>query len=233
MATAAQIITLACQIAKVPGMTTQAGLLLNSALQDLCQNYDFDTARTTHTFNFDTTLGSGPYELPTDYLRCSYEDFFYTIQGVKYPLISVDLAEFDLMVQTAGLQSYPTFFATDMSPLAEQGAPLLYVWVPPSGAYPCTLRYFRQMPDIDDPASSATVPWFPNQQYLIKRVAANLMMIANDDRQAGMDEQARGELNEYLKMKDDKTNRAAHVRLDRRYFGNNFNRLPNTKVVGW
>jgi hypothetical protein len=68
-----------------------------------------------------------------------------------------------MMVQQAGNQSYPYLFATDMSPLDADAAgrrdarvPQAYVWPPPSGAYPVTLRYFCQMPDIDTPETSAT-----------------------------------------------------------------------------
>ena len=50
--TAAQIVTLACQIAKTQGMTAQAGQKLNAILQELCQTYDLSAARLTTTFNF-------------------------------------------------------------------------------------------------------------------------------------------------------------------------------------
>ncbi len=39
----------------------------------------------------------------------------FDLDGVPYPMISCDMAEFDMMVQTAGFQSYPAIFATDMS----------------------------------------------------------------------------------------------------------------------
>jgi hypothetical protein len=71
-------------------------------------------------------LGSGPYPLPLDYLRASgssgsegaQKSFIWFLNGVPYPMVPIDLAEFDLQVQQAGLQSYPYFLATDM------GAPL-------------------------------------------------------------------------------------------------------------
>jgi hypothetical protein len=55
--TAAQIVTLACQIAKAPGMTAQAGQLLNMILAELCQDYDFQVARRTYYFNFEPRAG--------------------------------------------------------------------------------------------------------------------------------------------------------------------------------
>lgn len=233
MATAAQIVDLANQIAKTPGFTAQAGSLLNVILADLCQNYDFDVIRKTYPFNFATSSGSGPYDLPADFLRTRYNEIFYTIQGVKYVMIQVDLAEFDAMVQQSGLQSYPVFYATDMSPTADGDPPVVYFWPPPSGAYPVTLRYQPQMADIATPETSTDVPWFPNQQYLITRLAGEMMRIADDSRQGDYVQQARDELTEYLRMKDDSEGRAKTVKLDRRWFSPNFNNLPNTKTIGW
>ena len=71
--TAAQIVARACEIAKVPGYTQQAGQYLNMVLSDLCQDYDFQVARRTYYFNMNPGLvaqvgssvfGSGPYNLP-------------------------------------------------------------------------------------------------------------------------------------------------------------------------
>lgn len=234
--TAAQIITLACQTAKVPGYTAQALQLLNSTLQDLAQTYDFDVIRKTYTFNFDTsavaTLANGAqaFDLPADYLRARYTEVFYTIQGVKYRMINVELFELDGMVQTAGLDSYPVYYATDMSPTSDGDPPVLYVWPPPSGAYPVTVRYQPQKADITD---TSDVPWFPNTDYLLKQLSAQLMMLANDDRQPLYTKQAEDVLRNYLEMKDDKTGRAQIVQLDRRFFSNRYSALPSTKLVGW
>jgi hypothetical protein len=68
-------------------------------------------------------FGSGPYLLPVDYLRLSgssgstgaQRSFIWWLQGVSYPVIPMDLAEFDLQVQQAGLQSFVWLSATDMS----------------------------------------------------------------------------------------------------------------------
>ncbi len=231
--TAAQIVSLACQVAKAPGFAAQAGALLNTILSDLCQTYDFDVIRKTYNFDFSTSSGSGPYDLPADYLRVRYNEIFYTILGVKYVMVQVDLAEFDAMVQQAGLQSYPTFYATDMSPQADGLPPVVYFWTPPSGAYPVTLRYQPQMPEITAPESSATVPWFPNTQYLLRRLEAELMTITNDSRQQDYMKQAEDILRDYLEMKDDKEGRAQTVKLDRRQFRLNFANLRNTKTIGW
>ena len=125
--TAAQLISLSCQDAKCPGYTRQAGLFLNMILGDLCRTFDFELAAKTAYGNFNPGLvaqmgnsiyGSGPYELPADFLRMKDEkSAFWTLPGtgVVYPLIPCDLSEFDMMVQQADIQSYPYIIATDMS----------------------------------------------------------------------------------------------------------------------
>src|SRR5882724_3058339 len=159
--TAQDICTLARQEAKCPGFTAQSGQYLNSTLQDLCQDYDLDAALGSNSFSFNsgTGNGSGPYTLPVDYLRTQVKDgkdeFFYTINGVPYPLIQVTKAEYDWLVQTPGFQSYPYNYATDLSTTPAQ----LFVWPPASGSYPCIQRYYRLMPDIVTPETSAAVPW--------------------------------------------------------------------------
>ena len=251
--TAAQIVARACEIAKVPGYTQQAGQYLNMVLSDLCQDYDFQVARRTYYFNMNPGLvaqvgssvfGSGPYNLPADYLRAQDQKaVFYMLFGVPRPMIPVDLSDFDMLVQMAGLQQYPWIFASDMSPLdavqqgTTPGVPQAYIWPPPSGAFPTTLRYYCQMPDIDTPGTSATVPWFPNQTYLVTRVAGELMRATDDTRMADYlgdgPEGAGGILTRYLKLKDDKSDRAQTVKLDRARFGRGTNNLPMSKFIGW
>lgn len=244
---AQQIIALACQDAKAPGFTSQAGQFLNMVLSDLCQAFDFEVARKTFYFDFNPSLvspignsiyGSGPYPLPSDYLRAAGDRaVFWTNLGVPYNLIPIDLAEFDSAVQQAGIQAYPYWYATDLSlgdeDDASQTTPQLYVYPPPSGAYPVTIRYYCQMADITTPETSTTVPWFPNQAYLRKRVAAELMGLTGDDRHESWLAGADKLLNEYLRLKDDSSNRAKSVTLDRRRFGPNYQSLANTKTIGW
>ena len=241
--TAAQIVTLACQEAKCPGFTSQAGQLLNATLQDLCMNWDIDQARGQFLFNFNsgTGSGSGPYTLPADYLRTEVDDgkdlFFYTIDGVPYPLIQVTLAEYNWMVQTPGFQSYPYNYATDLS----QSPPQMFVWPPASGSYAATLRYWKKMPDISLPESSSTVPWFPNTQILIRSLAGRLMGLTGDNRQPDYlgDDPGRYPLgagtllNAWLKNSKDREGAAKTVGLDRRRWGRPFDRLKNTKNIGW
>jgi hypothetical protein len=232
---AQQIVALACQIAKVPGMVSQAGQMLNAILSDLCQNHDLELARKTTNFTFNGT--SGPYAMPADYLRARKGMVFYMYSGIPYSMVSIDLDEYDLLVQQAGFNDFPRDFATDMAVTP----PNMYVWPPPSISVPVTVRYYSQMPDIATPETSATVPWFPVTNYLVTRLAGELMQIADDERfeaylSGNEDVHPNGAgvlLRQYLKLKDDPEGRVATVQLDRRRFGTNWSRLPNTKIVGW
>ena len=164
---------------------------------------------------------------------------FYTINGVKYVMINIDMAEFDGLVQQPGLASYPQNYTVDhtVQNMGTSPQPQMYVWPPPAGGYPVTARYQRQMPDIVNPAASAAIPWFPNQNYLLTRVSGELMKLTNDKRTAEYLGDgtlgAQGILNRYLKMTNDDEDRAKRVTLDRRYFSSDWFRLKNTKSIGW
>jgi hypothetical protein len=245
--TAAQLTTLARQIARVQGMTAQSGQFLNMILADLCRNYDLAVARKTFNFNFtpasvrvgnlNAQLASGPITLPSDYLRAKRGDIMWFNAGQPMLLTPCDIEQFDQMYQQIGYTNYPSVWATDMS----QTPPIAYVWPPASGSYPAMVRYYAQMPDIATPETSATVPWFPNQDYLKTALAGHLMQLANDDRWEAFlsdneDAHPGGAgvlLRKYLVMKDDDVNRAKSVKLDPRRFGSSFYGLKNTKSFPW
>jgi len=241
---AAQIIDIATQQAKCPGFTAQALALLNTILQELAQDYDFNVIRKSAYFNFDTTasgngyaVGSGPNPMPSDFLRLHRKGCFYYISQVPYPLIGVEQEQFDTFVQQPGLQSYPYLAYVDVTGVSGE-EPGLYVWPPASGAYPVTIRYNPQMPDITE---QTEVPWFPNTNYLIRRLAGELMGLTNDDRMPAFlgdneDTAPMGAgvlLRKYLQMKDDPETAVKTVTLDRRHFGQAWNNLPSTKTIGW
>jgi len=250
---AQQLVTLACATAKCPSYVTQAGIMLNMILSELCTSYELDVARKTTYFNFvanaiaNPTTGippsSGPYTLPSDWLHSDRDDVFYTIQGVKYIMIPQSLAQFNAQVQQPGLNAYPENYAVDNGPIASGGAPLMYVWPPAGGAYAVTAVYYSQMPDITSPETSTTIPWFPNQTYLLRRLTGELMLLSGDDRAAtflGGESIQSGStfmgaaaiLEHYLKMKDD-AQVVKTVTLDRRLFTASWSKLPNTKTIGW
>jgi hypothetical protein len=247
---AQQILSLARQDARCPGFTAQSGQILNMVLSDLCQFYDFDAAKKTFQFNLPTSTlnnnGQAFKNLPTDYLRTIRFESFYIVQGVPYPMIHTDLEEFDMLVQQSNVSNFPVFFATDMSfngmtNNGVTGVPVMLFWQIPSGAFPATLRYFSQMPDIATPETSTVIPWFPNQTYLRRRVAGELMGLTDDERISkwlGDSEDSTPDgagviLRKYLQMQGDKGDRAKTVTLDRRRFGTSFDRLRNTKTIGW
>jgi hypothetical protein len=243
--TAQQIVNLATQAAHVPGYVSQAGQLLNMILSDLAETQDLDLCRGTFNFNFIADNGSGngagPYPLPMDYLRAIRDGVFYTIYGVPYTMVAYDQSEYDMFVQTAGIASYPTAFYTDTSPLGQEppSNPVMWVWAPASGAYPVTLRYRRYLPDITTPETSTVVPWFPNQNFLITELTGQLLKLADDSRaESFLSDNPSGMgsgnlLRKFMQMTNDDENRAKTVQLDRRRFGRRFDRLPNTKNIGF
>lgn len=223
-------------MAKAPGMTVLAGQKLNSILQDLCQNYDLEVASGTTSVVF--TTSSGPYPLPSDYLRSRKGMVFYLFDGQPYSMVSIDIDEYDLLVQQQGFADFPRDFATDMS----VSPPAMFFWPPPSiPGIAAIVRYFKQMPDIATPETSTAIPWFPNENYLTTRLAGEMMQLTGDDRAEAFlsdDENlhpggAGVLLRRYLKMKDDPEGRTNRVQLDRRLWGTNFSRLKNSKLVGW
>lgn len=240
--TAAQIIDLATQIGQCPGFTSQALSFLNAILQEIAQDYDFQVIRKSYEFTFSTSAsgngyaaGSGPNPMPSDFLRLHRTGSFYQIFNVPYKLVGVTQEEFDSFVQQPGLASYPYLAYVDVTQVAGQ-EPGLYVWPPASGAYPATIRYNPQMPDITD---TSQVPWFPNSTYLYTRLAGELMKVTNDDRwqQFLSDEDGKGGagdlLRRYLTMKDDPETAVKAVTLDRRLFKPNIATVRNTKTIGW
>jgi hypothetical protein len=237
---AQMICTQARNIARTPGLTTangaspSSGDLLNLVLSDLCQTYDFAVALATGVINLNGNAGSGPYNLPTNYLRMAMDEVFYLVDGTPYVMINETLAEFDAQVQQPGINNFPEFFATNpaLSP------PGMFVWPPSAITAGATIRYWCQMPDITMPETNTSPPWFPNSNYLITRLAGEIMKQAGDERAddyLGEGPQgAQGILDRFLKLQADDEGRAMTVALDRRRFGDkNFSRLPNTKSIGW
>jgi hypothetical protein len=250
-----QIVALACQAAKCPGYTVQAGQFLNQILRDLCQFYDFDVNKQTYNFSFINSqssvgfgpgfgpgfvlqnaslIGFGPYLMPLNWLRAAKDEVYYTISSVPYTMIRVSNAEFETFVTLSGLTAFPSYFTIYVGNIDQGVASAMYVWVAPSGSFPVTAYYYALQPDILNPQTSTAIPWFPNQTYLRQKLVATLMAeLTNDDRAAPTMALADANLDKYLKMKDDQEGFAKQVSLDRRLFGKRFSTLPNTKLVGF
>lgn len=139
--TAQSIIARAIQISKTgnisptgqaQGYVSQALDELNSILDHIANTVDFAKAMRQFNFTFNTNLvssGAGniitasPNPLPLDYLRVqtaggstgAQRSSKWYFEGVPYDMVELDLTEWDDQVQQAGIQSYPYFWAKDMS----------------------------------------------------------------------------------------------------------------------
>src|SRR5260221_1426248 len=244
--TSAQIIQQACLIAHCPsfgvipsGATdSPAGRAYNAILENLALDADLDLARGTFFFTMnpglvstDTQLqsGSGPYPLPLDFLRFEKGNNVYFINGVPYPMVPIELEQFDQQVQTNNNQGLPYWFVTDVSLTPKA----LYLYPPPNAAHPARTRYRRQMPVIANPETSDVSPWFPDSLYLYNRLAYEMMKVTDDERARAFHDENKELLSKYISLADDRSDRAQKVQLDRRTFGRRFSSLRNTKNAGW
>lgn len=110
----------------------------------------------------------------------------------------------------------------------------LLIYPPPSGAFNAMIRYQSYMPPLTQAQVNAgAYCWFSDDNTLIDLLAKRLMGIADDTRMMEYRQMAEAEIGKYRALADDRANRAQTVQLDRRSFGHDFSRLPNTKRVGW
>jgi hypothetical protein len=219
--TAAQLVSLACQIAKTPGMLTQAGQFMNMILADYAQTMDLDVIRLTYTLNINA--GSASYALPANFLRS--DEVFYNVNGTIFYLNQIPLSDYDQEFQGPGISNYPQQYATD---IAQSTGPTIYFWPPPALPLAVTLRYRPQTTDITTPETSSVIPWFPNQRLLLKDLCVELFALADDSRGAATMAEVESRMKKYLVMDDDKEGFARQVILDRRFFRPNGN-ARNTK----
>ena len=220
-------------------MAPIAGVYLNNVLEELCMTYDLEINTATATVSLTgagPNNGIGPYSLPTNYLRAKSRDLTYYIDGVPKQLIQITLQEMDALILTTGIANYPQNYATDVSPLTTQAAPLLYVYPPPTIIIPLQVRYFLLQADITTPETSSAIPWFPYQQYLIKRVAGELMGEAGDPRaDAYLGDSPSGcvgMLRRYLNLQGDTEDTIQQVQLDARYWGAGGGNFGPSKITG-
>lgn len=213
--TAAQIVTEACQIAKCPGYTAQAGRNLNLVLSDLVQHRNLKVNLITSSIVVQP-YSNGPYNLEADYLR-TY-DLFYYVDGEPHFLNASSLRELDSESKTSGLSSYPYEWASDLSAVASGGVGKLYIYPQSSTQTTLTHRYYLDQPDITSPETSSTVPWFTDQDYLITATAMRLMRITDDDRYPLFVQDCTRMLNIHLMMEGDEQQVVKEVQLDPRRF---------------
>ena len=216
--TSQQIVQRACAIAKAPGFLTQAGQYLNMILADLCETYDFDFIRETQVIQASPVVASGDGALPTGYALAAdhlrTREVFYYVNGVVFYLTQMPIERYDQLPQSSGVTNYPCNYAirTETSPYT------IYFYQPLVTPLTIFIRYQPQMPDITSPETSSVVPWFTNQRYLLKKLAADLMAETDDERELKYKVEAERMLSLFLEMKDDKENYAQTIKLDRNVF---------------
>jgi len=256
---ASDIVTQACQIAKCPAFITQAQFQLNRVLETLAQDYDFPSAAYTFT-NFPISANGGngtgtstslpinwyTLALPASadpilngakYLRT--KEVFYGVNGAIFYLNQVPTEDYDKWFQGSGITNYPYSYVVDTTGSPVNNPPQMSFYPPPAQPLTLTIRNQYQPNDIATANFSSTVPWFPNQQLLVRMLALMMMDYTGDQRAARMRQDIYGngggdpgDLSRYLKMVGDKENYAMTVKLDARRFYNP-NRLPATKQTVW
>lgn len=215
MITSAQIVARACAIAKAPGFVQQGGQYLNLALNDLVLHRDLKMNR--KQTSIPVTVGSnGPFALPTDYLR-PY-DLFYTVNNFPYFLFEMSQEEYDALFKDPSIANYPYAFTTDLTAQATQAAGSLFIFPQSTSALSLTLRYMINRADISSPESSSTVPWFPDQDYLIHATALRLMKETDDARYDKFEKDAEDMLRTHLIMEGDEQKVVKAIKLDPQRF---------------
>ena len=225
--TAQQIVTLACQTAKCPGFTLQGGQYLNVVLNDLCIKYDLKMNRVPTTIT--AQAGQiGPFPLPADY-RSTY-DLFYNIDGEPYQLDPCTQEQYDAYFQSAGEANYPYAYMTDLSQVGAGGVAQLWIYPQSTSQLILNHRYEVERAEITNPQTSSVVPWFPDQKWLIKAVAAELMELTDDTRIVAFRAWLVEELRQYLIIEEDERGVLMCVKLDPRRFRSNRSLKP-TKIT--
>jgi hypothetical protein len=205
-------------------------LYLNLALKDLWLHRDLKVNRVTQTLTAQSGT-FGPFPLEADYQR-TY-DMFYLQNNLPYFLRPASMEEFDMEFKDPTVSNYPYEYATDLSTqakLASGTAGQVYIYPASSGQLAITHRYMVQQPEITTPESSSVVPWFEDQDYLIKATAMRLMDQTDDERQATFLTQCENMLRTHLIMQGDEQQIVNHVKLDPRAF-HNYRSLKPTKVT--
>lgn len=224
MLTAQQIVTYALQIAKAPGYTTQAGDLLNGRLSSLARRFDFDVLLKSMTFSL--PAGLQQYGLPTDYVRA--HELWYYIGGLPQPMRQLSLSDYDRINVGTVAMAYPTMYASDPS----TSPVTLFLYPMPNAQILYYLRYWSQPADIANPSTSSTVPWFPDSDYLLTALAADVMRLTDDTRQLQYAQEAENKLQSFMKMQGDRENHAQVVSLGNSFRGG-AGRLPPSKITGF
>ena len=229
--TAQQIVNRACAIAKCPGFVTQGGIYLNMALEDLWLHRDLKINRVTEFITVQAN-NFGPFTLPLNYLR-TY-DLFFEQNNLPYFLNPISTEEYDQEFKDPSIANYPYEFMTiltdETTSQANNSAGTLFIYPQSSGAITLTHRYMVKQPDIVTPETSSVIPWFPDQEYLIRKTAAYLMDETDDTRMDRFNAMCDQMLRTHIIMEGDEQQVVKSVRLDPRRFHTNRTLKP-TKIT--
>jgi hypothetical protein len=171
---------------------------------------------------------NGPFSLAADYLR-TY-DLFFNLQGLPYFLTEISQEAYDAEFKDPSIANYPYEWATDLSPQATQQPGNLFIYPQSNAQIILTHRYMINRADIPTPELSSTIPWFPDQDYLVQATALRLMKITDDDRLDKFKADAEDMLRMHLIMDGDEQRVVNSVRLDPRRFRSQ-RTLRSTKVT--
>ncbi|RQX81799.1 hypothetical protein DF034_17440 [Burkholderia anthina] len=228
---ASQIVARACAVAKCPGFTQQGGIYLNMVLEDLWLHRDLKINRVTESLVVQAN-NYGPFALPLNYLR-PY-DLFFQQNNLPYFLHPISTEEWDQEFKDPSIANYPYEFMTilydETTAQANNSAGQLFIYPQSSGQITLTHRYMVKQPDIATPETSTVIPWFPDQQYLIKATAVELMGETDDTRQESWRAQCEAMLRTHIIMEGDEQQVVKSVRLDPRRFHTNRTLKP-TKIT--
>lgn len=225
--TAADICSLARQAAKCPGFSSQSGQMLNLVLDDLSIHRDLKINRVPTTIVVSSGL-NGPFNLEPDYLR-TY-DLFFLQNGLPYFLQPASPELYDKQFKDPSIANYPYMWTSDLSLVATGGLGQLFIYPQSSGSITLTHRYMVERPPITNPATSLTIPWFPDQDYLVKATAVRLMEITDDARAESWHAELGNMLRIHLIMEGDEQAVVKAVQLDPWRFRNRLSLRP-TKLT--
>jgi hypothetical protein len=224
---------MACAIAKCPGFLSQGGIFLNMTLEDLWLHRDLKINRVTEFITVQAN-NFGPFTLPQNYQR-TY-DLFFEQNNLPYFLNPISTEEYDQEFKDPSIANYPYEFMTilyDETTALQKIPPSagqLFIYPQSSGQIVLTHRYMVKQPDIASPESSAAIPWFPDQDYLITATASRLMQLTDDTRRDKFLADLEKMLRVHLIMEGDEQQVVKSVRLDPRRFHTNRTLKP-TKIT--
>ena len=211
--TCAQIVADALAIAKCPGFTAQGGRALNFVLNDLSLNRNLKQNLVTETINAQAN-SNGPFDLDRNYLR-TFDMVFY-VTGEPYFLNPGTLKQYDSEIQQNNSSTYPYEWASDLSQVSYGGVGKLYIYPQSNVDIVLTHRFYLLQYDITNPETSALVPWFNDQDYIINAVAMRMMRITDDSRYPEFVAMCEKMLESHLMTEGDEQQVVKEVQLDPR-----------------